>query len=126
MSQTKINIKTKDIELTSEIRSKVEEKIAHIEKFLNPTDDQEIIADVEVGKKFGEHHQKGDVYRAEINLNCDGKFYRAESTSFDIIVAIDETTSEIVKQIRRKDGRRRDLIRRGGKKIKKMLKFGRD
>jgi ribosomal subunit interface protein len=126
MSQTKINIKTKDLELTNEIREKINEKITHIEKFLNPTDDQEIIADVEVGKNFDSHKQKGDVFRAEINLRTNGEMFRADSKTFDIIVAIDEVAAEIVKQIRRKKGRNNDLMRRGGKAIKKMLKFGRE
>jgi ribosomal subunit interface protein len=124
MSQIKINIKTKDLALTDEIRNRVEEKIAHIEKFLNLTDEQEAIADVEVGKNFDSHHQKGDVYRAEINLHGFGNNMRAVHKTFDIIVAIDEAAAELVKQIRRDKGKNNDLVRRGGRAIKKLLRFG--
>jgi ribosomal subunit interface protein len=124
MSQTKINIKTKNLDLTNEIREKVNEKIAHIERFLSHNEDRETIADVEVGKNFDSHHQKGDVYRAEINIQTNGRVLRAEHKTFDIIVAIDEAAAEIVKQIRRKKGKEKDLMRRGGKAIKNLLKFG--
>lgn len=120
----KINIKATDLELTDRIRNYVNEKVSHFKKYISLGDSEEVIIAAEVGKKFGGHHKQGFIYRAEINLDYKGQLYRAETTSEDILASIDETTEEIIKQLRRHKDRRDHLIRRGGRAIKRLLKFG--
>jgi len=80
--------------------------------------------DVEVGKR-SEHHQSGDIYRAEVNITEDGKLFRAEATGESINAAIDKVRDEMEKQLRRHKKKKDSLLRRGGARVKGMLKFGR-
>ena len=69
-----INIKTKNIELTSPIRAYAEEKIGSIKKHVHNLNGDSVMVDVEVGKT-SDHHHKGELFRAEVNLEVNGKFY---------------------------------------------------
>jgi len=123
MSQLNINIKAKNLELTQDLKNHINEKISQIEKFMNLTPEESVIVDVEVKKKHGEHHHKGEIFHTEINLELSGKFFRAESVKEDIKIAIDDAQSDMVRQIRKNKERRGDLFKRGAKRIKNFLKF---
>lgn len=122
----KTNIKTTDLELTPDLRDYVDEKIVALEKFMNLKPDETPIADVELEKKYGEHHKQGDVYRAEINLQFKGELYRTESKTEDIKVAFNDAQDEMIRRIRKTKEKRKDLLKRGGSKIKKMMRFGKE
>ncbi|HMP67432.1 MAG TPA: ribosome-associated translation inhibitor RaiA [Candidatus Paceibacterota bacterium] len=126
MSNFNLNIKSSNIDLTPELKNHISSKILHIEKFFNLNPDEQIIVEVEVEKITGEHHKQGQIFRAEINLTHKGDLLRTESTQQDIINALDVATSEIVIQVKKYKGRQRNLLRKGGNMIKKLLKFGRD
>ena len=79
----KIKITTTNIELTSAIESYVQEKIRSVEKFALPHESEDPIAEVEIGKTTN-HHQSGDVFRAEVNLRVRGKHFRATSEKDDL------------------------------------------
>jgi len=125
MSQLNINIKANNLTLTEELKEVINEKISHIGKFMNLHEDQMPIVDVEISKKYGEHHKQGEVFYAEINIKLDGKFYRSEEKTEDILKSIDEATSEMIRQIRKSKEKRRDFFKRGGEAIKNLLRFGR-
>ena len=124
MNQLKINIKARDLELIPELRTHIEDKIAGVQKVMSESKSHEILTDVEVSKKT--HHKKGDVFRAEINMSLEGKLFRAKSTEFDIKVAVDDAVQELTRQVRKSKEKRIDLFRQGGKKIKRLLKFGKE
>jgi ribosomal subunit interface protein len=63
-----IKIKTTNIELTDAISSYVEEKLQSLEKFAVPHEEENPLLYVEVGKSTN-HHQSGDVFRAEVTMN---------------------------------------------------------
>ena len=111
------------MELTDAIRAYVEEKINHLDKFLDPTDES-IEAQVEVGKTT-EHHQKGQVFRAEINLHLRGKYLRVEQAAEDLYAAIDLARDEMAREIKGAKEKNETLFRRGARKIKNLLRFGR-
>lgn len=115
------HIKTKDLDLTPEITSQVHEKLGVIEKFLAPSGDQKVLAEIEIGLR-SKHHQKGDVYRAEANVTCDGDMFRASTNASSISAALDELKDEIGKTIRRKKGKGFDLRRSGARLIKNILR----
>jgi ribosomal subunit interface protein len=124
MANFKTNIKTTNYELNSEIRTLIDSKLSHLDKFLPVNKDQEVIVDVEVGKTT-QHHNQGEVYRAEFNLKYSDQFKRSESTQESLEAAIEIASDELNRQVRRSKNKKTDLIRKGGKQIKKILRFGR-
>ena len=116
-----INIKATNIELTEELTSLVEQKLAPLEKFL-PENETDIKCDVELEKVT--EQQSGRIYRAEVNLFVKGHTYRAEATEDQMEKAVDSMRDEVKKEIRRSNRKRESLIKRGGRKIKEMMRFG--
>ncbi len=115
-----ISIKASDIELTSEISDYVNKKIGSLDKyFKNKSPD--IIVRVEVGKVTN-HHQSGDIFRAEVHISGDGLDLYAVSENDNILSAIDAVKDEIKREIKRAKGRNNTLSRKGGEAIKNMMK----
>jgi ribosomal subunit interface protein len=122
---TKINIKSTDLELTSELRNLVDEKIIALEKFMSLNENETPIADVELEKKYGDQ-KHGNIYRAEINLKFRDGFFRTESKKEDIKVAFNDAHDEMVRRVRKSREKKKDLFKRGAKRIKKMMRFGKE
>jgi putative sigma-54 modulation protein len=115
-------IKATNIELTLAIQDYVDKKLASLEKFFGPQDDPLIV--VEVGKTT-KHHRSGDVFRAEVKVRVSGKDYYAFVERDDLYASIDEVKDEIIREITGSKSKTRALIRRGGAKLKSLLKrFG--
>ena len=81
-----LQIKAKNIELTEEIKDYAQKKMDALDKYLG--DFPVINADFQV-EKTTNHHQKGEVYRAELNLKVPQELLRVEKTGTDIHQAID-------------------------------------
>lgn len=113
------------MELTSAIESYVDEKLASIEKFAIPHTEEELFVEVEVGKTTN-HHQQGDVFRAEANVRVRGKHFRAVSEKSDLYAAVDDVRSELVRELNSYKGKERNLARRGALMLKNLLRFGRE
>ena len=79
-------IKGTGIELTDAIKDAVEAELAMLDPMVERWGDA-VSADVEVGKTSN-HHQKGEIFRAEVNLQIPGKLLRAEDENEDLYVAI--------------------------------------
>ncbi len=94
----RLSIKATGIDLTQAITNYVNEKIGGLEKYLKRMDQGAVEARVEVGKST-KHHNKGDIFRAEINLKVPGKVLRAEEESADLYASIDLMHDEIKRQI---------------------------
>ncbi len=94
----KIDISTKNISLDGPLRIFVEDKIGGLEKFLAGHSD--ISARVEIGKP-SQHHAKGPIFYAEVNLTVGGKLLRAEATHEDLRAAITKTKEELQVQIKK-------------------------
>lgn len=121
MSFPTINTKATNIELTPELTELVDQKLTPLEKFL-PDEESDMKCDVELEK--GGEHQSGNIYRAEVNLYVSGTLYRAEATEDQIEKAIDRVRDDVKRELRRANAKRDSLIRRGGRKIKDMMRFG--
>lgn len=118
-----INIKATNLELTPEIRGYVEEKVNALEKYIPHKIDDSVKAWVEVGK-ISEHHQKGEVYRAEIQIHIPhSRSIRAESTQIDIFAAIDTAQGEAKIEIEKDKKKKVSLMRKGGRMFKKIIPF---
>ncbi len=93
-------IKGTNIELTDAIKDAVESELATLDALCERWGEA-VSADVEVGKT-SEHHHKGEIFRAEVNLQIPGKLLRAEDENEDLYVAIknvaDTLQRELVKE----------------------------
>lgn len=113
------HLKATGIELTDAIRDYVEKKIDALQRIIS--DEKEALAEIEVGKTT-EHHHKGEIFRAEINLTLDKKQFRAVSVQSDLYSAIDKMKDEIVGEVKRSNRKRFHLLKKGHQKIKSMIK----
>lgn len=118
-----IKIKTTNIELTDAIEAYVEEKVRSVEKFAMAHMSENPIAEVEIGKTTN-HHNSGDLFRAEVNLRVRGKDFRATSEKSDLYAAIDDVRNELVRELNSHKDKTRTLVRRGAGVIKNILRFG--
>ena len=113
------NIKATNMELTSAINDYVNKRLASIDKFVK--DGEKAIAYIEVGKTTN-HHKRGDVFRAEFNIEISGTKFYTFSEKEDLYSAIDDAKEEIINQIASKKDRKQTLFKRGAMSVKKMLK----
>ena len=116
-----INIKTTGIEMSDAIRDYALEKVRDSLKFARGR--QEGISGTIELAKISDHHNKGFVFRAEVNLIIEGKAYRADTTSEDLYASIDKAKDELSREISKGKGRREALIRRGARKLKQLLRI---
>ncbi len=116
----KINERGINMTITPEIKDFLYSKLKYLDKFIDPTDDS-IICDVELGMTT-RHHKNGDIFKAEINLFVAGKTLRAVIEKDDILSAIDVAKDEIIRKINVNKDKKISLIRRGGLKIKGLVK----
>lgn len=120
-----IKIKTTNIEMTDAISSYVEEKLQSLEKFAIPHDEENPLLYVDIGKTTN-HHQSGDIFRAEVTMNVRGKQFRAVSKKEDLYAAIDDMRAELMRELTSYKTKERSLARRGAGMIKNLLRFGRE
>lgn len=114
-----VNFKTKNIEVTEDIKQYTAKRISKLEQFVDD-DDTSAIADVELEKETDQ--RSGEIYRAEINLKIAGEFLRAEAQTADLREAIDVAQEEMIREVKKAKGKRRTLLRNGARKMKKMIR----
>ncbi len=87
----------RNIELTDAIQTYIEEKFLSLGKYmqaLEPVDK----CDIEIGK-LSEHHQKGNIFFAEITMQIPGDLIRIEVTQDDLYAAIDKAKDELKEKL---------------------------
>lgn len=93
-----IQIYSPNLKLTDDVKGHIRQELKNLEKFydgrLAP------MIKVEVGKTTA-HHQKGKIYRAEINLPALGRLLRAEEAAESIHTAVNTVKEEIERQIKK-------------------------
>jgi putative sigma-54 modulation protein len=115
----KINTKATGISLTPAISEYIEKKVNMLEKFFR--DGDEVLVNIEVGRTT-KHHKSGDIFRAEIQVAVAGQNYYASKETEDLYAAIDEVKDEIANKLSTEKKKSLHLLRRGGAKIKELLK----
>ncbi len=115
----KTNIKTSGIELTPAISDYINRRLASVERFVSG--DPSAICDVEVGRTTV-HHKQGDIFRAEVHIIAKNRNLYASSEKSDLYAAIDDVRDEIVRELSSAKEKRVSLIRRGGARVKNMMK----
>ena len=114
----RIILKGTNVELTQELSDYVDEKIGGLDKFLKNVDGT-LEARVELAKTT-RHHQQGNIYRAEVNLDFSGKILRVEEEREDLFSAIDRVEDELKRRIVSYKDKRNTEMRRGARIIKKI------
>ena len=85
----RLQIKAKGFELTPSLRQFVEEKMTSLEKYVSRWDESDsVLLTVEVAKNT-KHHNKGEVFYAEANLDIPKHLLRVEETNEDMHAAVD-------------------------------------
>lgn len=114
------NIKATNVELTPAIHDYLNKKIAAFDKLINK-DDESAALNV-VLAKITRHHQKGDIFKAEMNLHISGKVLQASSEEQDIFAAIDLAKDEMMRELKSHKDKRIGILKRGGAKVKQIIK----
>lgn len=95
----KIRIKATKMELTEAIRDYCQKKMDMLDKYLGehiPV----INCDVEVEKAVGGQH-KGDIFRAEVNLEVPREILRVEKVEKDLYKAVDKVKDHLELMIKK-------------------------
>lgn len=114
------NIKTTQYELTPEIATYLDERLAAIERLIQG---KHSVCDVELEKVVEQVH--GNIWRAEMNLEVEGHLYRGEATGESMNAAIDALKDEMMRHLRKEKTKEMSMIKRGGAMVKEWLRFGR-
>jgi len=116
-----IIIKGTNLELHEDLKNYVNEKIGGLVKFIenDNVDTSGVTARVELAKTT-QHHQQGDIYKAEVNLQLPKKMLRNVVESDDIYKSIDDVKDELKIMINEYKDARTSKIRKGARMIKKL------
>ncbi|MAZ40546.1 ribosomal subunit interface protein [bacterium] len=116
----KTNVKYTNYQATPDVELYLQKKLDKIGEVGEQYQD-EVILRVEIGKST-DHHQKGEIFRAEIQTHVNGRDARAVSETEDIFTSIDEAKDKLVQEILKDKEKQDTLMRKGGRKIKNLLK----
>ena len=116
----KMNTKATNIVLSESVTDYLNKKIEDVKRLLDLSDET-LFMQVELGRT-PRHHHSGEIFRAEINIFSSRGQFRAVTERQDLFSAIDGVKEEIMTEIARRKGRRLSLLKRGGQKIKAMLR----
>ena len=90
-----LKVKGTGIELTDAIRQYAEEKFSDMTKFFDNIQN----ADIDIGLR-SQHHQKGKIFYAEINVSVPGKEIRIVKDSEDLYKAIDKVKDHLKSELK--------------------------
>lgn len=93
-----IKIKSSKLQMTEAIENYIEEKMNMLEKYLGQLD--VINFDFEIEKSVGGQN-KGEIFRAEANLQVPGEILRVEKTEKDMYKAIDKVKDHLSQMIKK-------------------------
>jgi ribosomal subunit interface protein len=115
-----MNIFTNNFEMDAGTKDYLEKRLKSIEKFVDINDENTNLS-IEIGKAT-DHHQKGNFFRTEINLNFGGNYYRAEAEEVSIPSSIDISVEELLMQLGKSKDKKVSMLRRSGARVKDFLR----
>ena len=119
MSFPNISFKATNTESDEVLQDLVTEKFLSLDKFIG--EETDVKCEVEFEKETAS--QTGDIFRVEVNLWLHGNLNRVEANSESFEKSIDIVRNEMGKVLRRAHKKRHSLVKRGGQKIKQMLRL---
>ncbi len=120
MSLPSIQFKTTRTNVTENIKQVVEDKFQSLEKYIGSESDVKIAIEFEQVAP----HNNGPIHRVEANFWLAGKLFRAEATEESFERAIDVVRAELDQELRTARTKKESMMRKGGRKIKEMMRFG--
>lgn len=118
-----IHLRGNNLELTDAIKNYAEKKASGLEKYAPKYPNMpDLQVWVEVGKTTN-HHQSGDIFRAEIQFQLphEAKMIRTESQTADLYAAIDEAHDEMKNKLQNTKDKKVSLLRRGRESVKNLF-----
>ncbi len=120
MSFPTIQFKATQVTVADSLKTLVDQKLQTLDKYIgNETD---VRCEVEFERVAP--HQNGNIFRIEANIWLAGQLYRAEATEDSFEKAVDVVRGELDQELRKARTRRDSLVKKGGRKLKEMLRFG--
>ncbi len=116
----RINIQTKNIDLTDAIREYVGEKIASFAKLLPETEDP--VVAIELSKERNDQNNGDELFKAEINLVGAHRNIFAEAKTADLYASIDEVKDIALRELRDQKERSTADYRSGAREVKAALR----
>lgn len=119
----KINLVSKNMDLTDAIRDYVEKKITDLGKLLNRIEETggEVNVNFEVSKNT-KHNKGEDVFHADCTIDVDGRNYYFGIDKGDLYEAIDAVKDALYIEIDRSHEKKQTLFMRGARKAKDLLR----
>lgn len=114
-----INLKGTNVSLSKSISDYVDKRLAKMGKILGR--DESVQCDVELARTTG-HHQKGEIFRAEVHIVGKGRNIYASAEREDMYSAIDGVRDEVMRELQSGKAKRLSFVRRGGARVKAMVK----
>jgi ribosomal subunit interface protein len=93
-----IDIHAKNVELNATLRAFIEEKMNDLEHLTGDSGPAQV--KVEIGIP-SQHHNSGQIFYAEANMNLGGHLLRAEATNYDMHSAIVDVKDDLKIQIKK-------------------------
>lgn len=115
-----IKILATRIELTQDLREHIEKKLESADKLMDPADTT-VLYEVEIGRTT-DHHEKGDVYKAEVHIRKKGGNIYATAYAEDVLSAMDKVKDDITHALASDKEKKETMLRKGQMQIKKLLK----
>jgi len=115
-----IKINAIGVELDKSIEDYLMKKLESLRKFID-FDNEEVTTDIRLSKET-KSRKSGNLYKSEISIMTVGKKYGAQGEAEELYAAIDDMKDVISKKISSHRGKKQSLFKKGGAKIKRMLK----
>lgn len=109
-------------QITPDVSKYLETRLNAIDKLLSG--DEAVRYQVELGRS-AKHSKKGeDQWLAEIDIKSGKSRWHASADALTLKAAIDAVKDEIIHQIRKDKATKRTAVKKGGQKLKAMVKSG--
>ncbi|MFA7216810.1 MAG: ribosome-associated translation inhibitor RaiA [Candidatus Paceibacterota bacterium] len=114
-----IKITSTNFDLTPAIEEYITKKMLMIDKFFK--ENEEVLCEVEIGKTTN-RHKSGDIFKAEVNMSCEGSQFYCVVEKDDLYASIDEVKDGVERSVVSDKTKKITLFRKGSGKIKALLK----
>lgn len=115
-----IHFKGTNYELPASVTSLARRKVEALTKYLGQGKEN-ARAYVDLGKET-EAHQNGKIWRADINFDVDGNRFYAKAVDDSIEKAIDQSSSDLARELQTFRKRQQSLVKKGGSVIKSLMR----
>jgi ribosomal subunit interface protein len=119
----KINLQSKNMEITPAINEYIIKKVTNLGKLLDVIEEKtgEIFINFNVSKTTN-HHRAGEVFKADCSIQTKRGNYFSSVDQEDLYQAIDEVKENLFREITKNKEKKNTLFYRGARKIKNTIK----